>query len=66
MAIFYNLQTSKSAMYHTFPLDLHVWRIMVRTGSEHPFRGPDPSCSTTAGVPKKAVRDWMKEDHKKY
>jgi hypothetical protein len=56
-AIFYNLQTSKSAMYHKFPVDLYVWRIMVRMGSEHPFRGPNLSCSTIAGVPKKAVTD---------
>jgi ribonuclease HI len=30
---------------------------LARTGSEHPFIGPDPACSMSIGVVKKAVRD---------
>jgi hypothetical protein len=39
---------------------------LARTGSEHPFTGPEPACSISIGVAKKAVRDWMKGNHKKY
>jgi hypothetical protein len=38
---------------------------LARTGSEHPFTGPEPACSISIGVAKKAVRDWMKGNHKK-
>jgi hypothetical protein len=33
---------------------------LARTGSEHPFTGPEPACGISIGVAKKAVRDWMK------
>jgi hypothetical protein len=35
-------------------------------GSECPFIGPGPACSISAGISKKAVRDWTNRDHKKY
>jgi hypothetical protein len=38
---------------------------LARTGSEHPFTGPEPACGISIGVAKKAVRDWMKVNHKK-
>jgi ribonuclease HI len=31
---------------------------LARTGSEHPFIGPEPACRISAGNAKKAVRDW--------
>jgi hypothetical protein len=34
------------------------------TGSEHPSIGPEPACSISIGVAKKAVRDWTNRDHK--
>jgi hypothetical protein len=37
---------------------------LARTGSEHPFTGPEPSCGISFGVAKKVVRDWMKRNHK--
>jgi ribonuclease HI len=37
---------------------------LARTGSEHPFAGPEQACSISIGVAKKAVRDWMKRNHK--
>jgi hypothetical protein len=39
---------------------------LARTGSEHPFTGPEPACGNSIGVAKKAVRDWMKRNHKKH
>jgi hypothetical protein len=39
---------------------------LARTGSEHPFIGPEPVCGISIGVPKKAVRDWIDRNHKKY
>jgi ribonuclease HI len=38
---------------------------LVRTGSEHPFIGPEPSCVISIGVAKKAVRDWTNRNHKR-
>jgi hypothetical protein len=38
---------------------------LARTGSEHPFIGPEPACSILVGVSKKAVRDWTKRNHEK-
>jgi ribonuclease HI len=38
---------------------------LAKTGSEHPFTGPEPACGISIGVAKKAVRDWMKRNHKK-
>jgi hypothetical protein len=38
---------------------------LARTGSEHPFAGPEPACGISVGVSKKAVRDWMNRNHKK-
>jgi hypothetical protein len=37
-----------------------------RTGSEHPFIGPEPACRITVGVAKKEVRDWTNRNHKKH
>jgi hypothetical protein len=39
---------------------------LARTGSEHPFIGPEPACDISVGVAKKAVRDWTNTYHKKY
>jgi hypothetical protein len=39
---------------------------LARTGSEHPFIGPEPACGISIGVSKKAVRDWTDRNHKKY
>jgi hypothetical protein len=36
----------------------------ARTGSEHPFIGPEPACGISIGVAKKAVRDWTNGNHK--
>jgi hypothetical protein len=30
------------------------------------FTGPEPACGIAIGVAKKAVRDWMKRNHKKH
>jgi hypothetical protein len=38
----------------------------ARTGSDYPFTGPEPASGISIGVAKKAVRDWMKGNHKKY
>jgi hypothetical protein len=38
---------------------------LARTGSEHPFTGPEPACGISIGVAKKAVRDWTNRNHKK-
>jgi hypothetical protein len=35
-------------------------------GSECPFIGSEPACGISAGVAKKAVRDWTNRDNKKY
>jgi hypothetical protein len=39
---------------------------LARLGSESPFIGPEPACSISAGIAKKAVRDWTNRDHQKY
>jgi ribonuclease HI len=39
--------------------------LLARTGSEHPFTGPEPACGFSIGVAKRAVRDWMNRSHKK-
>jgi hypothetical protein len=39
---------------------------LARTRSEHPFTGPEPACGISIGVARKAVRDWMKGNHKKH
>jgi hypothetical protein len=39
---------------------------LARTGSEHPFIGPEPACGISIGIAKKAVRDWTKRNHKNY
>jgi hypothetical protein len=39
---------------------------LARTGSEHPFIGPEPACGISIGVAKKTVRDWTDRNHKKY
>jgi hypothetical protein len=39
---------------------------LARTGSEHPFTGPEPVCGISFGVAKKAVRDWTNRNHKKF
>jgi hypothetical protein len=38
---------------------------LARTGSEHPFTGPEPACGISTGVAKKVVRDWTERNHKK-
>jgi ribonuclease HI len=37
---------------------------LARTGSEHPFIGPEPACGISVGVAKKAVRHWTNRNHK--
>jgi hypothetical protein len=39
---------------------------LAKTGSEHPFIGPEPVCGISVGVAKKAVRDWTNRNHKEY
>jgi hypothetical protein len=39
---------------------------LARTGSEHPFIGPEPACGISVGVAKKAARDWTNRKHKEY
>jgi hypothetical protein len=39
---------------------------LAKIGSEHPFIGPGPACGNSMGVDKKAIRDWMSMNHKKY
>jgi hypothetical protein len=39
---------------------------LAKTGSEHPFIGPEPACSISVGVAKKAVRDWINRNHKEH
>jgi hypothetical protein len=38
---------------------------LARLGTECPFIGPEPSYDISAGVAKKAVKDWTFRDHKK-
>jgi hypothetical protein len=37
--------------------------LLVRTGSEHPFIGPEPAWGISIGVAKRAVRDWTNRNH---
>jgi ribonuclease HI len=39
--------------------------LLARTGSEHPFTGPEPACGISIGVAKRAVRDWTNRNNKK-
>jgi ribonuclease HI len=39
---------------------------LARPGSEPLFAGPEPASGISAGVAKKAVRDWANRDHKKF
>jgi ribonuclease HI len=39
---------------------------LSRLGSACPFIGPEPACSISAGIAKKAVRDWTNRGHEKY
>jgi hypothetical protein len=39
---------------------------LARTKYEHLFTGPEPACSISIGVAKKAVKDWMNRNHKKH
>jgi hypothetical protein len=39
--------------------------LLARTGSEHPFTGPEPTCGNSIGVAKRVVRDWMNRNYKK-
>jgi hypothetical protein len=39
---------------------------LAKIGSKHPFIGPEPACGNSIGVAKKAIRDWMTMNHKKY
>jgi hypothetical protein len=36
---------------------------LARTGSQHPFTGPEPLCGISFGVAKRAVKDWMNKTH---
>jgi hypothetical protein len=38
---------------------------LAKTGSEHPFTGPEPACGTSNVVAKKAVRNRTKRNNKK-
>jgi hypothetical protein len=39
---------------------------LAKTGSGHPFIGPEPACGISVGVAKKAVRGWINRSHKEY
>jgi ribonuclease HI len=39
--------------------------LVARTGSEHPFTGPEPACSISIGAAKKAVSNWLNRKHTK-
>jgi hypothetical protein len=39
---------------------------LARTGSEHPFIGPEPPCGISIGVAKKAVTDWTNRNHNEH
>jgi hypothetical protein len=39
---------------------------LARTESEHLFTEPEPACSISIGVAKKAAMDWMNTNHRKY
>jgi hypothetical protein len=50
---------------HEGIVDNEMAHQLARTGSEHPFIGPEPACGISVGVAKKVVRDWMKRNHRK-
>jgi hypothetical protein len=37
--------------------------LLTRTGSEHPFTGPEPACGISIGVAKRVVMDWANRNH---
>jgi hypothetical protein len=37
---------------------------LARTGSDHPFTGPEPACGISVGVAKETARDWTSRSHK--
>jgi hypothetical protein len=37
--------------------------LLARTGSEHPFTGPEPACGISIGVAKRAVTNWTNRNH---
>jgi ribonuclease HI len=37
---------------------------LAKTGSEHPFIGPETACGISIGVAKKAVRNWINRNYK--
>jgi hypothetical protein len=37
--------------------------LLARTGSKHPFRGPEPACGISVEVAKRAVTDWTNRNH---
>jgi hypothetical protein len=37
--------------------------LLARTGSEHPFTGPEPACGNSIGVAKRTVTDWTNRNH---
>jgi hypothetical protein len=39
---------------------------LARTGSEHPFIGPEPACGISIGAARKVVRDWTNRKHKNH
>jgi hypothetical protein len=39
---------------------------LAKLGPECPFIGPEPACGISAGIAKKAVRDWTSRGHKYY
>jgi hypothetical protein len=39
---------------------------LAKLGSECPFIRHEPTCGISAGIAKKAVRDWTHRDHQKY
>jgi hypothetical protein len=36
---------------------------LARTGSEHPFTGPEPAYGISIRAAKRAVRDWTNRNH---
>jgi hypothetical protein len=39
---------------------------LAKYGSEHPFTEPEPVCSISIGVAKKAVKHWAIRDYRKH
>jgi hypothetical protein len=36
---------------------------LAKTGSVHPFTGPEPACGLSFKVAKRVVKDWMNKKH---